>query len=246
VNGDLAVLVRPNLPLLQLDLPTFRTYCRNPKCRGKLKISVESERDAFCCRGCFTAFYRRRCLVCEQLFDRKTENQRVCRRAKCHSEFRRDRARFLGGRYPSGPLADISPKSARKMGAYKPPFGGRPWRQVAGPDLGPNFSAAVVPDGPNCQWKGGTFERLEAQNRALLAAAEQAEIDGNFGEPDWREVISPDGVKCFVTRLRAPAPIWGLAVVLGNLSHMSAGPTGADLAIPDGHSIPELLKRSGR
>ena len=164
------MLLREKQTPPQLDLPTFRTYCRNPKCRGKLKIPVESERDAFCCRGCFTAFYRRRCLVCEQLFDRKTENQRICRRAKCRSEFRRDRAHFLGGRYPSGPLADICPKSARKMGVYKPPFSGRPWRQVAGPDLGPNFLAAVVPDGPNCQWKGGEFERLEAQNRAALQA----------------------------------------------------------------------------
>ena len=40
---------------------------------------------------------------------------------------------------------------------------------MAGPDLGPrSFSAAVIPDGPNCQWRGGEFERIEAENRARL------------------------------------------------------------------------------
>jgi hypothetical protein len=44
------------------------------------------------------------------------------------------------------------------------------WRQVAGPGLGPrSFGAAVVPDGPH-SWESGEYERLEAKNRALLAA----------------------------------------------------------------------------
>jgi hypothetical protein len=66
---------------------------------------------------------------------------------------------------------------------------------------------------------GKHYDRLEAQNRrdlevglkAKLEAAkakEAAEIEANgfFTEPEWREVISPDGVKCHVTRFRDPAP----------------------------------------
>ena len=49
----------------------------------------------------------------------------------------------------------------------------------------------------NCQWKGGEFERVEAKNRAALKAADEAAIEANgyFTDPDWREVVSPDGVK---------------------------------------------------
>jgi hypothetical protein len=44
------------------------------------------------------------------------------------------------------------------------------WRQVAGPPLSPrSFGAAVIPDGPH-GWEGGEYERIEAKNRALLAA----------------------------------------------------------------------------
>jgi len=32
---------------------------------------------------------------------------------------------------------------------------------------------------------------------------EEAEIEANgyFSEPDWRDAVSPDGVRCFVTRI---------------------------------------------
>jgi hypothetical protein len=52
-----------------------------------------------------------------------------------------------------------------------------------------------------------TIER-EAQNAKLLAAAEKAEIEANgyFSEPDWKEVISPDGVRYFVASSPAPLP----------------------------------------
>ena len=72
----------------------------------------------------------------------------------------------------------------------------------------PAFHCATVPDGPGCKREGGSFERIEAKNHAALKshiatlrAAEEAEIEANgyFSEPDWREVVSPDGVRCFVT-----------------------------------------------
>jgi hypothetical protein len=79
----------------------------------------------------------------------------------------------------------------------------RSWRQIAGPPLTPSQF--------HCATLGGSamdeVMRIEAKNRAVLQAAEQAEIEANgyFTEPDWREVTSPDGVKCFVTRFRDQA-----------------------------------------
>jgi hypothetical protein len=61
-----------------------------------------------------------------------------------------------------------------------------------------------VSDGPDCQWKGGEFERV-AKNRAALKAADEAAANGYFTDPDWHAVVSPDGVKCFVTSFVAPA-----------------------------------------
>ena len=85
-------------------------------------------------------------------------------------------------------------------------------------------------DGPNCQWKGGEFERVEAKNRAALKAAGEAAIEANgyFTDPDWREVVSPDGVKGFVTSFVAPA----------RRARALPHPLTADL------SIPEFLSRT--
>ena len=87
---------------------SLRQRCRNPRCRGKLKLPTYNVRDAFCCRGCFTGFYRSRCLVCEEPIVRKTEGQRLCQRPKCRNEFRRDRARFHSVRYPVMPPSQTS------------------------------------------------------------------------------------------------------------------------------------------
>ena len=95
-----------------------------------------------------------------------------------------------------------------KLGLREADKYGRRWKFVAGTLSPTAFYCATVPDGPGCKWEGGSFERIEAQNRAalkslsaMLRAAEEAEIEANgyFNEPDWREVVSPDGVRCFVT-----------------------------------------------
>ena len=50
-------------------------------------------------------------------------------------------------------------------------------------------------------------ERVEVKNRAALKAADEAatQANGYFTDPDWHEVMSPDGVKCFVISFVAPA-----------------------------------------
>jgi len=47
---------------------------------------------------------------------------------------------------------------------------GRAWKIVAGEISKNKLHCATVPDGPDRQWKGGRYERLEAQNRADLKA----------------------------------------------------------------------------
>jgi hypothetical protein len=100
-----------------------------------LKTPAYNPHAAFCCAGCHAGFYRARCIVCEAPIVRKTEGQKVCRRPKCRSEFRRDRACFLPTRYMGSPAADISPGSALFTGLKVGLKADRAWRVVAGPDL---------------------------------------------------------------------------------------------------------------
>jgi hypothetical protein len=64
--------------MVEFSNEKLRHYCRNPRCRSKLPAPVANEREAFCCRGCHSSFYRHRCLICEGEMERKTENQLVC------------------------------------------------------------------------------------------------------------------------------------------------------------------------
>jgi hypothetical protein len=202
-----------------------RRYCRHPKCRSKLPTPVSNLREAFCARGCHSSFYRKRCLVCEGPIERTTHNRKICEKAKCRSVL----AAGQGfGRYyatsakPSQASQNLEPTQETVAAEAV----ARPWRIIAGPPLTPSqFHCATLP--------GTAMDdalRIEAKNRAALEAAERAEIEANgyFTDPDWREVISPDGVKCFVTRFRdAVAP----------------APTKAPPPISDDLSIPPFLDR---
>jgi hypothetical protein len=78
----------------------LRHLCRNPRCRSKLPEPVTNPRDAFCARGCSTGFYRTRCRVCEEKFERKNDREHVCSRRKCRNAFSNRRGDFFGSRYP--------------------------------------------------------------------------------------------------------------------------------------------------
>jgi hypothetical protein len=66
--------------------PDLRQRCRH--CRSKLPIPVGNPNAAFCTPGCRNAFYRHRCLICEQPLERKTERQLICGRLPCRSALR--------------------------------------------------------------------------------------------------------------------------------------------------------------
>jgi hypothetical protein len=144
---------------------------------------------------------------------RNAEHQKVCHRSACKRAWRLKtiQSHFLGWGTGSD---SILLETSIKTGLQEADKGRRGWRIVAG-EIDPEaFHCGAVPDGPGCQWKDGSFERIEAQNQALLKAhfaklkaAEEAEFEANgyFTEPEWREVISPDGVHCLVTRFH-PTP----------------------------------------
>jgi hypothetical protein len=115
-----------------------RKRCRNPRCRAKLAAPAFDRLSAFCCAACCDAFFKTRCVVCEASITRKTHGQRLCRRAKCRSEFRRHRERFStarAGTSKNAPAADISEKTSAKSAAKTAITRDRVWRVVAGPDL---------------------------------------------------------------------------------------------------------------
>jgi hypothetical protein len=151
--------------------------------------------------------------------ERRAEHQKLCRKSKCRNAFNRG---LDLGRYHTSSIPSSTHEKPIKPGIKTCLADGRPWRIIAGPPPTPSqFHCATVPDGPDCQWEGGEYRRVEAKNRELLKAAEQTEIEanGDFAELEWREVISPDGVRCFATRYAtvASAPIMSSPIVGGGL-----------------------------
>jgi hypothetical protein len=183
----------------------LRHYCRNPKCRMKLPAPVSIERNAFCCRGCYAAFFRHRCLICEEQMERKTEHQLICGKRKCRNALEAGIGRDRSYVPSAGSAPQKTPDFIDSETAPKPDRG---WRIVAGPMSPDQIAPAIVPDGPGGRWEGGTFLRIEAKNRAALAAAgiSSPEVEANsyFADTEWREVTSPDGVACLVAQTRRP------------------------------------------
>jgi hypothetical protein len=147
-----------------------RKRCRNPKCRSKLTTPVSNSREAFCARGCHSSFYRIHCRVCEAHIEQpKGGGERfICKKSACFNAWN---ANSGFGCYPSLTKCQSDLRNTNKTGGgQKPHKPDRAWRIMAGPELTPGqFRAATVPDGSNCQWKGGSFDRIEAQNRRELA-----------------------------------------------------------------------------
>ena len=105
VDGDL------EYGLTEFD-QKLRHHCRYLKCRSRLPTPVVNHREAFCARGCHSAFYRHRCRVCEGPIERKASNQMVCRKAKCRSALK---AGLGFGRYhPTSDAKQLSEKPVNK------------------------------------------------------------------------------------------------------------------------------------
>jgi hypothetical protein len=128
----------------QLNPPQVRRRCRNPRCGAKLKAPTTDRRNAFCSKGCKVAYYNSRCLICENLFDRKTGRRVVCSRSKCRHQLERHPERFA---LSATPLAGVGHNASRnpiKSGLKIATKSGRPFRTVAGPGV-PEINLRITP-----------------------------------------------------------------------------------------------------
>jgi hypothetical protein len=209
-----------------------RKRCRH--CKMKLPEPTSNEREAFCTRGCYNSFYLHRCRVCEKPIEQPRRGTRLlCKKPRCQTAWQRKdgMGRYATVTLDKGVVAEEAkaisevPANQAVLSAPKPVDR---WRIIAGPALTPSqFHCATLP--------GTAMDEvlwIEAKNKTILKAVKEAEIEANgyFTETVWREVISPDGVRCFVTRFR-DAP--------------KAKPR-AMPPIPDDLSIPPFLDRRPR
>jgi hypothetical protein len=213
-----------------------RHYCRNPRCRSKLPAPVANTHEAFCARGCFNSFYLHRCIVCERAIEQPKRGKRlICKRAKCRNA--------LGGglslgRYHASQSAKLNSVKADSVDVLTAPatdIAAPAWRIVAGPELtASQFHCATIADGPNCEWKGGEYQRIEARNRALL-----------------REHFRRLGAKAQIQRHHAPVNVVGGyrfpgAPDIDLMSPIATAPAPtptASAVIGDGLDIPGFLLR---
>jgi hypothetical protein len=126
---------------------TLRHYCRNPRCRSKLPSPASDARKAFCTRGCHSSFYRRRCLICEQPMERKTESQLVCGKRRCRNALQASSNR----KSHQAPLRVFGPiKNPIKSGIKSAGLDDRPWYIVAGPKIiAAVYHCATLPVDPD-------------------------------------------------------------------------------------------------
>jgi hypothetical protein len=155
----------------------LRHRCRNPRCGLKLKRLTDNPRNAFCCSGCVTSYFRNRCVVCERTYKRKTEHQWFCR-PKCKSKFRRHPEQFLGKWGAVLVLARSPTKTPIKPAGKSGSEGGRAFRQVAGPRLSSTaFRLATIPLNPElaariARANAGFGDWLRKSKRAAIRRAQ--------------------------------------------------------------------------
>jgi hypothetical protein len=168
-------------------------HCR--RCRLKLAEPTENPRSAFCCRGCHRQFYERHCLACERDMERKPSSQKTCRRRHCSTQFRELKRHHLLGRYHAPArvnLASGTPISIGSDGGDQ----GRPTPRIVAGSLTPDqLRLATV----GAAFGSCPFEADRKNNRKHWDA------NGHFTEPEWREVSSFDGARCFIAS--APAHV---------------------------------------
>lgn len=150
----------------------LRHHCRNRNCRVKLPRPVEIVQRAFCCRGCHSHFYRRRCVVCEGELLPGPANRKLCRKASCRADYRKFSHLYEW------------PKMTRT--SHHSQSGERPQRNADSTGIKISHKDDLLP------------------RSDLIRNAQQAEF---FGGGQWREVTSPDGVRCCVTRLWGKDPV---------------------------------------
>src|SRR5262249_27804493 len=150
----------------------LRHYCR--RCRTKLEVPTDNHHKAFCTPDCHSAFYTRRCKVCEKELPPEASPQRNCCRSKaCQGDFRGYRHAYV----LLPPICKVDAKSACGTGAKSADNGPRPYRIIAGPPLS-DFAlwAALLPDPKPPQKPADKSWRLDRQPGELAAEWTASEL----------------------------------------------------------------------
>jgi hypothetical protein len=178
--------------------------------------------------GCYSSFYLHRCRVCEgPITQPKRGTRLICKKSKCRNTWQANEG---FGRYAAPESSKPSQEVPIPCGSASASTPVRGWRQIAGP--------ALTPSQLHCATLGGSatdeVRRIEAKNRAAqkVPKLEETEIEANaeFTEANWTEVVSPDGVRCFVTKSAPSAKVITETITVATV-------------IPDDLSIPEFLRR---
>jgi hypothetical protein len=221
-----------------------RQRCRNKNCRKALPAPTANDHHAFCRPWCHEAFYGGKCVVCERPLPKKSRSdKRLCGGSECRHAYAQNRT-FFDYPYPDSPNCSIVSKTPVKGPVLDPPKGGRggAWRVVAGPRLSDfAFRAATVPDGPGRRWEGGSVERIEENNRALLRAHFAELAKGCLILPHHPPVNILGGYKF----PGAPAVDLSPAAALSDGIRSDWKPCSPASPIADDLAIPEFLRRAG-
>jgi hypothetical protein len=128
--------------------------------------------------------------------ERKAAHQKTCGRRKCDTEFRALKRHLALGRYLTPTNVGSPSADTVKIGISESAKGTRPCRIVAGPPLSEEQLRLVT--------VGAAFGNCPSElDRKLirkhwLEAEKEIEANGSFDDTVWLEIVSPDGVRCFV------------------------------------------------
>jgi hypothetical protein len=148
--------------------------CRNPRCGARLKPPVETSRRAFCCSGCYAAFFQNRCRVCEADLPPGPANRQICWRQRCRQQVRKFPHLYQYAKTVKRPL-----RSAHFTGLKIGTKTGRPSRQIAGPELTPtSLRLASLPIDLDLATRLERVHRpfVEALKRSKRRAARKAQL----------------------------------------------------------------------
>jgi hypothetical protein len=153
---------------------SLRHYCRYERCKSRLPSPVEHPARAFCSKHCRVAFFKKRCIVCEDYAPRTT-----CSAKKCQSEYRRFKHVFELDRTSRPlPYGDVSRRSQKcpENGPLNPP--------IIGPE-----------DAPTTLLGGYRFEQAPKLDPALrltiLATERMLTCGGKRKTPSTRPRVAP-------------------------------------------------------
>jgi hypothetical protein len=130
--------------------------------------------------------------------ERSSGTQLVCGRRHCSTKFRELKRHNLLGRYHPSPRYRSGSANSVKIGVSEGNQKRPTFRIVAGSLTQAELGLATVGAAFGCC----PFDADRRANRRHWLEAEAA--DGCFTEPAWRELTSPDGVRCFVPVNEAP------------------------------------------